>query len=377
MDLSFVAIVKNEAQNLARCLESVKPYVDELVIVDTGSTDETIAIAQQYGAKVSHFEWCDDFAVARNYALSLVSGAWVLTLDADEELQVTDSNWRHQLVKNNDVIAYALELKDIEADTSQFRSIRVFQNLPNLTYIGRYHESLYYQNQLLGLDQSLVRALQGLSIIHYGYTEGQLLAKAKPRILMLEKIRNEDELSLLLLWTLAGKYKASGADSKYQDCCNEALDRLSPYIISGEVLEDSRSVRSWLYCIGFQRLIDEDLETTRLICQCGTAWFPDYPPLAYLNGLCLRFLGFPRGSIPYFELCIQSGNTGNYFKGEPFHPDLITRDPAFELGLAHLNLRQFQEAIAAFTLALTFDPHFTAAQEQLAIAHSLCSTTQD
>jgi glycosyltransferase involved in cell wall biosynthesis len=371
MDLSFVAIVKNEAANLARCLASVKPYVDELVIVDTGSTDETIAIAKQYGAKVSYFEWCDDFAAARNYALSLVSSDWVLTLDADEELQASDSNWRHQLLQNNEAIAYTLELKDIEADTSQFKTIRIFQNLPNLTYLGRYHESLYYQNQSLGLDHPQVRALESVSVMHYGYTEEQLLAKAKPRILMLERIRDQDELSLPLLWTLAGKYKTSEANSKYQDCCNEALDRLSPYVISGEVPEDSRTVRSWLYCLGFERLIDEDLETTRLICQCGTAWFPDYPPLTYLNGLCLRFLGFPRGTVPYFELCIQFGNTGDYFKGEPFHPNLITRDPAFELGLAHLNLQQFQEAIAAFTLSLSFDPNFPAAQEHLAIAQSL------
>jgi tetratricopeptide (TPR) repeat protein len=371
MDISFVAIVKNEAANLVRCLASIKPYVDELVIVDTGSTDKTIAIAQQYEAKVSHFEWCDDFAAARNHAFSLASGDWILTLDADEELQVSDPNWRHHLLQDNKTIAYTLELKDVDADTSQFRTIRIFQNLPNLTYVGRYHESLYYQNQLLCLDHPQVGALKGISAIHYGYTEEQLLTKAKPRILMLERIRDEDELSLPLLWTLAGKYQTSGAISQYQDCCNEALDRLSSHIISGEAPKDSRTVRSWLYCIGFQRLMDEDLETTRLICQCGVAWFPDYPPLTYLNGLCLRFLGFPRGTIPYFELCIQFGNTGNYFKGEPFHPDLITRDPAFELGLAHLNLRQFQEAIAAFTLALTFDPNFVAAQEQLAIAKTL------
>ncbi len=72
MKLSFVAIVKNEALNLARCLTSAKPYVNELIVVDTGSTDETIANAMEYGAKINHFEWCDDFAAARNYACSLL-----------------------------------------------------------------------------------------------------------------------------------------------------------------------------------------------------------------------------------------------------------------------------------------------------------------
>jgi glycosyltransferase involved in cell wall biosynthesis len=84
--LSFCTIVKNESANLARCLESVRPFVDEMVVVDTGSTDDTVAIAQSYGATVHSFSWCDNFAVARNYACSQVSGDWILVLDADEEL---------------------------------------------------------------------------------------------------------------------------------------------------------------------------------------------------------------------------------------------------------------------------------------------------
>ncbi len=64
--LSLCMIVKNEGKNLERCLKSAKPYVDEIVIVDTGSQDNTLEIAAQYGAKLDYFEWCDDFAAARN-----------------------------------------------------------------------------------------------------------------------------------------------------------------------------------------------------------------------------------------------------------------------------------------------------------------------
>ena len=80
-------IVKNEAALLPGCLKSVKDFVDVIHITDTGSTDGTVAIAESFGARVSHFDWCDDFAAARNYALGHVDTEWTLWLDADDLVQ--------------------------------------------------------------------------------------------------------------------------------------------------------------------------------------------------------------------------------------------------------------------------------------------------
>jgi glycosyltransferase involved in cell wall biosynthesis len=77
-------IVRNEAALLPGCLKSVKDWVDAIHITDTGSTDDTVAIAESFGAAVSHFEWCDDFSAARNYALGHVNTEWTLWLDADD-----------------------------------------------------------------------------------------------------------------------------------------------------------------------------------------------------------------------------------------------------------------------------------------------------
>ena len=82
-------IVRDEEKNLVRCLKSVVPVVDELIIVDTGSKDNTIDIAKEFGAKVFLFEWCDDFAAARNESLKHATGDWILQLDADDELLPT------------------------------------------------------------------------------------------------------------------------------------------------------------------------------------------------------------------------------------------------------------------------------------------------
>ncbi|MFM7790363.1 MAG: glycosyltransferase family 2 protein, partial [Microcystis panniformis] len=84
--LSLCMIVKNEAENLRRCLDSVKGVVDEMIVMDTGSTDDTIAIAKSYGAIVPSYDWRGNFSEARNKALKYVTCDWILVLDADEEL---------------------------------------------------------------------------------------------------------------------------------------------------------------------------------------------------------------------------------------------------------------------------------------------------
>ena len=82
--LSLVMIAKNEARCLARCLQSVRALADEIILADTGSTDDTVKIAKAHGASVSHFAWISDFAAARNFALAQATGDWMLVLDADE-----------------------------------------------------------------------------------------------------------------------------------------------------------------------------------------------------------------------------------------------------------------------------------------------------
>ena len=82
--LALCMIVKDEEAHLGCCLESVKGLVDEIVVVDTGSTDRTVEIARQYGARVFSYGWHDDFAAARNVSLSHAGADWILVLDADE-----------------------------------------------------------------------------------------------------------------------------------------------------------------------------------------------------------------------------------------------------------------------------------------------------
>ena len=145
--LSLCMIVKNEAKNLPRCLESVRGVVDEMVVVDTGSTDDTVAVAEGYGARVLHFAWCNDFAAARNEALSHARGEWILALDADEALARDARRKLRGLLRDRQYQAYLLNIRSpLKGTRSQAAVInawpRVFRNRPEIRYAGRVHEQI-------------------------------------------------------------------------------------------------------------------------------------------------------------------------------------------------------------------------------------------
>ncbi|HUZ07318.1 MAG TPA: glycosyltransferase, partial [Candidatus Paceibacterota bacterium] len=108
--LSVCLIVKNEEQFLAQCLKSVRPIAQQIVVVDTGSTDRTVEIAKEFGAEIHSFAWCDDFAAARNAALEHATGDWILMLDADEELPELEHPKLRADLKQVGIIAYRLPL---------------------------------------------------------------------------------------------------------------------------------------------------------------------------------------------------------------------------------------------------------------------------
>ena len=99
--LSLCMIVKNEGAHMARCLSSLKPVVDEIIVVDTGSTDETKMLAEVFGAKVFDYAWADDFAAARNYSLAQAKGDWILVMDADEIISTKDHGRLRELIKTS------------------------------------------------------------------------------------------------------------------------------------------------------------------------------------------------------------------------------------------------------------------------------------
>ena len=182
MRLSFCMIVKDEAENLPRCLASVKDVADELIVLDTGSTDRTIAIAQSFGAQVHPFLWTNDFSAARNQALQFVTGDWVLVLDADEVLVAEVMPNLRQAMQQEKAIVINLIRHEIGAAQSPYSLVsRLFRRHPALHFSRPYHAMIDDSvAQLLHTEpQWQVINAPEIAILHYGYQPGAIASRNK------------------------------------------------------------------------------------------------------------------------------------------------------------------------------------------------------
>jgi glycosyltransferase involved in cell wall biosynthesis len=136
-------IVKDEAVNLPRCLDSILGLPDELIVVDTGSKDSTPQVAVQYGARVLRFDFTrTDFAAARNHGLAHARGRWILVLDADETLHPESCSRIQTLVAQNEDTGYYFERHNHSGQTTRDYVVRLFRNRPEYRYKGRVHETI-------------------------------------------------------------------------------------------------------------------------------------------------------------------------------------------------------------------------------------------
>ncbi len=169
--LSVCLIVKNEEKFLGRCLESVREIADQIVVVDTGSTDWSRDIAARYGAEVYSFEWCNDFSAARNAALERATGDWILMLDADEELPVRSrENLRKELAAQN-VVAYRLPILEAGREEEGCSHVpRLFRNAPGLFFVGRVHEQIFSSIEARRIEWGMENCLGTTALLHHGYS---------------------------------------------------------------------------------------------------------------------------------------------------------------------------------------------------------------
>lgn len=175
--LSICMIVKNEAENLRRCLPEAMTFADEIIVVDTGSEDDTREVARGFGAKVSDMVWSGDFAAARNESLRLATGEWILVLDADEVLAVEKGLALKGFIRRALGHVYKVSIYNMAtlAYTSLVNQmVRLFRNGRGYRYEGTIHE------QLMGEEYPILNIFESeLLIFHYGYLPDHVDKKEK------------------------------------------------------------------------------------------------------------------------------------------------------------------------------------------------------
>lgn len=178
--ISLCVIAKNEEHCLARCLCSVRKLVDEIIVVDTGSTDNTVKIAVEHGASVFSFAWIDDFAAARNYAISKARGVWILVLDADEALSLLSREELQKFMEQKPAEGYYFKIcsyLDHGCNTVEDYVVRLFKNAPEYKFSGAIHEQIAGSILCKKPDSGLVFA--PFTIEHYGYCSKEIQDKHK------------------------------------------------------------------------------------------------------------------------------------------------------------------------------------------------------
>jgi len=175
-------IVKNEEKNIERALSWAKDIAYEQIVVDTGSTDRTVELAEQLGAKVYHFKWIDDFAAAKNYAINKATGDWIAILDADEFMLHEDAEKLIEVlnkVQEDEEIA-----EECDALSCQFINLdekdnvisienhqRFYRNRPYLRFKGKIHEAVVLVKKNISIND--------LRIFHTGYSKSAIIDKEK------------------------------------------------------------------------------------------------------------------------------------------------------------------------------------------------------
>ncbi len=216
MTLSLCLIVKNEEKFLPECLQSVRGIADEIIIVDTGSTDRTVAIAEEYGAQVRHFSWTGHFAEARNESIRDAKGDWILWLDADERLQPGSQQAlknlpgkpEHPVIYSVTIHNHMYQSDDIQVSGGH----RLFTNHFGIRFDGRIHEQVVYSAKAAGAEEHKVPVI--LTHLGYGLEPHAQQEKNLRNRKLLEKQVGEEPANAYVHYTLAQHYAMTDEPDK-------------------------------------------------------------------------------------------------------------------------------------------------------------------
>lgn len=143
MSICLCMIIKNEAESLNHFLKRLKPYMKQIIIIDTGSTDSSKNIAKKFTKEVYDFKWCNDFSLARKFSIKYAKMDWILWLDPDEHIKIADLKKLKSLTKNKDYLGYRF-IQETKINKKKYTQgiCKLFKNHKNIKFVYSIHESV-------------------------------------------------------------------------------------------------------------------------------------------------------------------------------------------------------------------------------------------
>ncbi len=381
MKVSLCMIVKNEETTLPKCLASVNNFVDEVVVLDTGSTDKTPQIAAQFGAKVYYWTWNNNFSAARNEALKYVTGDWILVLDADETLTPEIIPFLEVVIHKEEYLVINLVRQEVGSTQSPYSLVsRLFRNHPNI-YFDRPYHALIDDSVTAILHQEphwQVGYLPGVAILHSGYQKAIINEQnkyTKAATAMAEFLANHPD-DAYVCSKLGALYMQMGKIDLGMELLNRGLNKLIHHQINEEKtpLQKLKISQPQKVEVAFDEDINYDI-LYELHYHLGIAHthlqdllpaiahyqaavkLPIYPLLklgGYNNlGNLLKIVGDLPGAKIAYETAIKIDS--NFVFGH------------YNLGMVCKAMGLFTEAIDAYNNAINLRPDYAEAYQNLGV----------
>ncbi|AYD39066.1 glycosyltransferase [Clostridium fermenticellae] len=358
--ISLCMIVKDEENFIDSCLKSAKDLADEIIIVDTGSTDKTRKICEKYKAKIFYLPWKDNFAEARNYGISKANGKWILWLDADEEIIIKNKNKFYQTLMDEKGYIYLVPIinyyGDFPIDINRsylFSSYRLFRNHRDIKFTGKIHEHLTmnYSGEIYS-----EKALPYIEINHYGYLDSIIRKKEKitRNLKILENEKTEPNYSPWIDYHIASEYYSL---KKY----TKALYEINLSIIG--FLKNYKLPPSLLYKLKYDILINtENYNEAKFGIEKAIKLYPDYVDLYFYKGIILFKENSFKEAILVFNQCIKLGEGNSKY--------LILSGAGsylswYFIGCCYKEINDYKKADDAFKNVLAIYPNCIKAQREL------------
>ncbi|MEW6448003.1 MAG: glycosyltransferase [Bacillota bacterium] len=343
--IGLVMIVRDEESNLAACLESVRNAVDEIVIVDTGSADGTVAVAYRYTDKVYHYYWHDDFSAARNYAIGLAASDWLLSLDADEELDTSSGDLRALVNSPDGYDAYFLPLYNpvprSPGDYTRYLVLRLFRNTAEYRFQGRIHE------QVVVSRPESVGIAEGPVIRHKPVPGKERNRKRGRNLALLTRAVAAEPDNIFLRFYLGVEWLAFGRAERALPCFHHVCARLT----DEQILFRAPAVRYLITCLKALGRLDE------AICACMEEClrYPGYTDLFFEGGVLFEQKGEYEVAVKWFREALNCGDPPVVFSHTKGTEGFLS---LYHLGYCHEQLGRLNEAKEYYERALQANPGF-------------------
>lgn len=373
MSITACLVTRNHQTSLASAIQSLTGFASEVLVVDTGSSDDTISIAQNLGARVVPFDWSDDFSAACNFALDSATQDWIIWINPDEELLPVGLPQLLEMMKQQEHAAFRLKvLQQLRPDPASAGTsdsqLRLFRRDLAPRYRGRLHPDFAVPLEDLAIERKQRVTPVEITLRRHAYLSLPTPDKMRWVVRLLEaELRDRPgqlatliELGRNLLWLNDPRGHELLAQAAAQVWKERDRPRTpTPWV--GSLIE---------YLLKVSPEQSKSTLSRQQAIELGNQWFGDTPPVVWAMAEHLFQSRDFEAAATLLERLVHMGRTGYYNSGGGFNPDIIGRHALQNLGICCLHLARWENARICFARLLLDPNHRDVARQGMQMAEA-------